>query len=690
MIKHVRKLKTLKKKDGLAKNAKDILDFLHETGALDKEKNDLMEYFEEVFENAGQQEKEDFHRAIDTISWAVEPFQRSGMIDAVKLDKLFQKITKDLEDKTKWSTLKAEGTETEVTKWFDNLNFPEQRELLGRLYPIIPFPGNGQYESTQGLVKDNKPVRGALAKQHFILNSGKTHKDSIEARRKWANEKMGAVFGLQKEFGHFQNRAEKLLGALVAAHKDDGASDSDIGPVKLLEGIMLKADRKFLGKDKESDYDWLPYQKKAMNDVGWENSIIMDIKDIIRGTMIFKSFDKMTVCLAKMTKTFLDASQEFTADHAIVGISKVSNGFTGKEANSTSTYRDMKIVVNLKITNKDHKNKLMKLLDDHDAKVDFVPFEIQLNTESGITIKNAGTGLHSDWYYLANPKATKVGKDYYVKKGHMFNSDKFVADCFEEVKLKNAKVANSVKAEYKTKMSVLTEDDDLEDDCWSGVEQGNAIKKAHSVYKMPGGVNKKACEAVYNKIYEIGFWKDGYHPGRPDQGYQGTHCKEFKTALDILVKGLNYLPKGTKERQIKIDKLESDKSENYMKDIADLKREITELENEARRKLAEFLNIVGDGSKAPYDHKKGELAKFAKPAPVVPQSVTKSINIDARLRMARSKKAGVAKNYSSASSATVGDYSKFAKRQSSIMPSRRITMINRIVTRESIEEETWC
>mmetsp|Transcript_29091 Transcript_29091/g.44421 ORF Transcript_29091/g.44421 Transcript_29091/m.44421 type:complete len:84 (-) Transcript_29091:341-592(-) len=67
-----------------------------------------------------------------------------------------------------------------------------------------------------------------------------------------------------------------------------------------------------------------------------------------------------------------------------------------------------------------------------------------------------------------------------------------------------------------------------------------AIQKAHGVYKMSGklAVDRKHCEAVYNKIYEIGFWRDRYNPGYLDnksvENYKGTHCDEFKKAFERL------------------------------------------------------------------------------------------------------------------------------------------------------------
>lgn len=654
MVTHIENLTKLKEEDGLAQNAKDVVEFLLEKSGMDKEKNDLTEYFDITFKDAKPQDKKDFHRVVDTICWAVEPFQHKGMIDIDNVKEQYESIA-DLvaNGAKKLSHLTAPDIEKKIAALFNDLEFAEQRELLARIYPIMPNPEYEEYKDVQEDVNKNKPVRGALAKLNFILNSGKTDDESIKARQVWADKKMGAVFGLQSEFGTMQYRADLLLKALLEKHEDEGAHDCEIGPVKLLEGVMLKADRKYLGKDKESDYDWLPYLKKANDGKNWENSIVMDIKDIIRGTLIFKSFDEMMICLAKMTKTFVDPADEtITKTHGVVGISKVANGFNSSKADDTSTYRDMKIVVNLKFFGKEHARHLKELLTNYDTKVDYVPFEIQLNTLSGITIKNAGTGLHNDFYYREGEdrglQIKRLGEEYHVEKSHMFNSDKFVDDCFGVVghpkskdkpvkdAMHNLDVARFIKGEYHRKMEVLATDTP-KDDCWSEVTKDvKAIKKAHGVYKMSGkrAIDKKKCEAVYNKIYEMGFWKDGYHPGYPnnkDLGYyEGTHCAQFKGAFSTLVKELNGLPKRIKEKQDKIDELGTSKEKEVTTKIEELNTDIVQLSKEAVDRLEKFLKII-ESSAAPYSDKDKELEEFSN------QSTGKSINIDERLRIVRER-----------------------------------------------------
>lgn len=139
----------------------------------------------------------------------------------------------------------------------------------------------------------------------------------------------------------------------------------------------------------------------------------------------------------------------------------------------------------------------------------------------------------------------------------------------------------------------------------------------------------------------MGFWKDGYHPGYPNNeslgNYEGTHSANFKEAFSTLVKELNGLPKGIKEKQDAIDDLGKSVEKDVEKDaqtkidkIDKLNKEIVQLSKDAVVRLDKFLKIV-EKSVAPYTDKDEALKAFSN------QSTGKSINIDERLRIVRGR-----------------------------------------------------
>jgi hypothetical protein len=65
---------------------------------------------------------------------------------------------------------------------------------------------------------------------------------------------------------------------------------SSLGPLKLIEDTLKKADRKALAKDKERNFDFLLFQKKDPLEL---DQILMDIKDIVRGTLVFETYPCM-------------------------------------------------------------------------------------------------------------------------------------------------------------------------------------------------------------------------------------------------------------------------------------------------------------------------------------------------------------------------------------------------------------
>lgn len=103
------------------------------------------------------------------------------------------------------------------------------------------------------------------------------------------------------------------------------------GPLKLTEGTSKKADRRALAKA----IDFLPYQKKDALEL---DQILIDIKDIIRRTLVYKDY----ACMAKghqqvnaglwqhdAGKQSQKSQGQQKADHSgLRGVAKVYNGFT--------------------------------------------------------------------------------------------------------------------------------------------------------------------------------------------------------------------------------------------------------------------------------------------------------------------------------------------------------------------------
>lgn len=182
----------------------------------------------------------------------------------------------------------------------------------------------------------------------------------------------------------------------------------------------------------------------------------------------------------------------------------------------------MKIVVYLENNSK----HAQKVLEEANTDLTKIPFEIQLNTLSGITIKNAAKSLKHQWWHDENDEW--VNKKYKgldsAGKLIFFKSTEFIDDCLAKM---TAYDVTGVKEAYIDKMNEIPEDE--ADPTICDKDEG-LVKKAHEVYKMGAGEVKEGLEAVYNKIYEIGFWCDGYHP---TAGI--THSQEYKDAYTRLI-----------------------------------------------------------------------------------------------------------------------------------------------------------
>lgn len=233
-----------------------------------------------------------------------------------------------------------------------------------------------------------------------------------------------------------------------------------------MEGVFKKADRKALGKDKDFRFDWLPFQKKDME----LPDILADIKDVVRGTLVYRNFDEMQKAVLKIANNCAEGSKSMPL--GVKGIAKATSGFNKKQK---ETYRDMKVVVKLCINPKgsmallervnirvkeaviavgklgktkkkddsftpSKKNKEKKIADI--IIMDHIPFEIQFNTWRGITIKTTHPPegmVHtkfSDWNI---PKQHEFEVE--TMSGILFDSAKFMATCLAHLEktVKDAK-----------------------------------------------------------------------------------------------------------------------------------------------------------------------------------------------------------------------------------------------------------
>merc|ERR1712048_184497 len=182
---------------------------------LRKLKADTQEWettFEEKIKKLDDETKKerilkDFHRCIQTVAWAIEPYQhKEGKGDNVRPidDDRIQRVFRALQAKAnKWEIMTTSAVVAQVEEVFggDELKtYAEKRELLRRMYdsPGIPDEyeiqrkhlGERNYARFRTLViKNKKKVFGVLAKWNFILNSGNdTSKGKIEKRQLWAEE----------------------------------------------------------------------------------------------------------------------------------------------------------------------------------------------------------------------------------------------------------------------------------------------------------------------------------------------------------------------------------------------------------------------------------------------------------------------------------------------------------------------
>jgi len=454
----------------------------------------------------------EFDRAMQTIAWALEPFSHENgvLINKAKVLTAVENFEKCLKKEAKTKKVEVDYE----AKFFNETN--TQGEMLSRpqqrAFLRIVYPRNKSSEELP-LLSKNKPVRGVLAKFNYILNSGKTNRTAVDDRKKWV-KKMEAAAEVE---AMYTEQAANLLTKLkeVVNYKME-----NMGPVKLLEGIMLKADRKNLGKDKESPFDWLPFLKEPKP----EKKIIMDIKDVIRGSIIFETYDEMARAYIAIIKKIVEGKLKKDLNiNVSTEIAKLDDRFVGGQDNET-TYRDMKIVVYLENDSKHAR----KVLEEANTDLRKIPFEIQLNTLSGITIKNAAKSLKHQWWHDQNENDEWVNEKYkgFDSAGKLifFKSTEFIDDCLAKMA---AYDVTGVRQAYIDKMNEIPKDD--ADPTICDKDEG-LVKKAHEVYKMGAGEVKEGLEAVYNKIYEIGFWCDGYHP---TAGI--THSREYKDAYTRLI-----------------------------------------------------------------------------------------------------------------------------------------------------------
>lgn len=345
------------------------------------------------------------------------------------------------------------------------------------------------------------------ATKYFIYYSGERDRANVDVRRTFAKNMM-VVWDISKATSRL---ADNFVHQLMKVYKvNEKTCSFTLGPTKTFKGIFKKATRKHLGREKDTNWEDLNFVRKRVK----VEDLFMNIKDIIRGTMVFDNYGDM--------KTFYDSiiqdaeksmgdEQDSTRDETVQGVRLVKkhDGFAPqkKEEDEEATYRDMKLVFILDDQTKNDTHTDNNNLDakqqarwrrakESGIKFTGVPFELQLNTIHGVVVKSG--------------KSTIPNKEFKFIVGDegLFDPHLFIEHCKEQAKDKQDVVA---KIENLQKMLGSLE---LLNGQIIGVK-GNPFlephEKAHTVYKMPSGSKEKdRLEEAYQILYAIGYLVDGY------------------------------------------------------------------------------------------------------------------------------------------------------------------------------------
>lgn len=177
----------------------------------------------------------------------------------------------------------------------------------------------------------DKFMGGLLAKHMFVYHSGLYTKQPARAT---ATKQLGVMRevseGMMKD-------ATRLLEAI--ATKTGGYGK--MGPAKNTLGTFKKATRKVMGREKDTSWE-------TLNFVNWpvkSERLCVSIKDIIRGTLIFASYDDMKTKyleIAEELKCEMGDYREYPGASGVpvLGITKATTGFVYAP---NATYRDMKV-----------------------------------------------------------------------------------------------------------------------------------------------------------------------------------------------------------------------------------------------------------------------------------------------------------------------------------------------------------